>query len=160
MRLIDADVLFERACNLEAQALAYVGKIVNDESKIEEWKIWSAILAERTAFKHDIFDAPEVKPERKKGKWIDRGWSGDGRGNSWHEWECSECKHITKGAKWDFCPNCGADMRIPVEIARNIVHEVIDNSVWSDAVDTAEMHKVVDDKYAEIRGDANVNANT
>lgn len=49
--------------------------------------------------------------ERKKGKWIDRGWSGDGRGNSWHEWECSECKHITKGAKWNFCPNCGADMR-------------------------------------------------
>ena len=63
MRLIDADALLERACNLESQALAYVGKIVNDESKIEEWKIWSAILAERTAFKHDIFDAPEVKPE-------------------------------------------------------------------------------------------------
>ena len=52
-----------------------------------------------------------AQPERKKGKWIDRGWSGDGRGNSWHEWECSECKHITKGAKWDFCPNCGADMQ-------------------------------------------------
>ena len=54
---------------------------------------------------------PTIEPQRKKGKWIDRGWSGDGRGNSWHEWECSECKHITKGAKWDFCPNCGADMR-------------------------------------------------
>ena len=52
-----------------------------------------------------------AQPERKKGKWIDRGWSGDGRGNSWHEWECSECKHITKGAKWHFCPNCGADMQ-------------------------------------------------
>lgn len=58
-----------------------------------------------------VCDAPTIEPQRKKGKWIDRGWSGDGRGNSWHEWECSECKHITKGAKWNFCPNCGADMR-------------------------------------------------
>ena len=57
-----------------------------------------------------ICTAPAIEPQRKKGKWIDRGWSGDGRGNSWHEWECSECKHITKGAKWDFCPNCGAEM--------------------------------------------------
>ena len=63
MRAIDADALLERACNLEAQALAYVGKIANDESKIEEWRIWSAILAERTAFKHDIFDAPTIEPE-------------------------------------------------------------------------------------------------
>ena len=63
MSLINREVLYEKACDLEAQALAYVGKIVNDETKIEEWKIWSAILAERTAFKHDIFDAPEVEPE-------------------------------------------------------------------------------------------------
>ena len=63
MRAIDGDALLERACNLEAQALAYVGKIANDESKIEEWKIWSAILAERTAFKHDIFDAPTIEPK-------------------------------------------------------------------------------------------------
>lgn len=67
MSLINREALYEKACDLEAQALAYVGKIANDETKIEEWRIWSAILAERTAFKHDIFDAPEVKPELK---WI------------------------------------------------------------------------------------------
>lgn len=60
MRLIDADALCERASNLEAQALSYVGKIINDEAKKEEWHIWSAILTERTAFKHDVFDAPTV----------------------------------------------------------------------------------------------------
>lgn len=63
MSLINREALYEKACGLEAQALAYVGKIANDETKIEKWRIWSAILAERTAFKHDIFDAPEVKPE-------------------------------------------------------------------------------------------------
>lgn len=62
MSLINREALYEKACGLEAQALAYVGKIANDETRTEEWRIWSAILAERTAFKHDIFDAPEVKP--------------------------------------------------------------------------------------------------
>ena len=64
MSLINREALYEKACGLEAAAFAHViGKIANDETKTEEWKIWSAILAERTAFKHDIFDALEVKPE-------------------------------------------------------------------------------------------------
>lgn len=37
-----------------------------------------------------------------------------------------------------------------VDTAKDIIHEAIDNSVWSDTVDTAKMHKVVDDKYAEM----------
>lgn len=61
-RLIDADALYERAASLDAQALDYVGKLTErdgDEISIE-WKIWSAILAERTAFRHDVFDAPTI----------------------------------------------------------------------------------------------------
>ena len=57
MRPIDADKLYEKACSLEAQALNHIEKIMHDEERAEEWKIWSAILAERTAFKHDVFDA-------------------------------------------------------------------------------------------------------
>lgn len=55
--------------------------------------------------------------EPKQGKWIDKGWHGDwqfetdGRGNCWHEYECSECGFRNKGSKNNFCPNCGADMR-------------------------------------------------
>lgn len=67
MSLINREALYEKACDLEAQALSYVEKIVNDETRTDEWRIWSAVLAERTAFKHDIFDAPEVVPEPK---WI------------------------------------------------------------------------------------------
>ena len=63
-RLIDADALYEKACDLEAQALDYAVKISNDEEKREEWLRWSAILAERTAFKHDVYDAPTIEPER------------------------------------------------------------------------------------------------
>jgi len=55
--------------------------------------------------------------EPKRGKWIDKGWKGDwefetgGRGNCWHEYECSECGFHKKRGKSNFCPNCGADMR-------------------------------------------------
>lgn len=71
MRPIDAEALYERVCNLETEALDHIRKIVaRDGGKAStDWKIWSAILAERTAFKHDVFDAqtvedlPSVEPD-------------------------------------------------------------------------------------------------
>lgn len=63
MRLIDADALYEKAASLEAQALNYVEKLMERDGRevSTEFRIWSAILAERTAFKHDVFDAPTIK---------------------------------------------------------------------------------------------------
>lgn len=56
-----------------------------------------------------VNEQPTIEPERKKGKWkrkiVDSGYNAD--------WVCSEC-----GDRWkydfinfNFCPNCGADMR-------------------------------------------------
>ena len=55
MRLIDADALYDKACDWEAQALDCVGKLIEHDGDVvsTEWRIWSAILNERTAFKHD-----------------------------------------------------------------------------------------------------------
>lgn len=66
MRLIDADALCEKAASLEAQALNYIEKLMNrDGHEVStEFRIWSAILAERTAFKHDVFDTPTINPEQ------------------------------------------------------------------------------------------------
>ena len=115
MRLIDADALYERACELEAQALEYVGKIIHDDERIEEWRRWSAILNERTAFKHDVYDAPTIEPERT-GKWIGYNTEQDG----WKRTDgspvfmsCSECNGLVLNngsAHWNYCPNCGARM--------------------------------------------------
>lgn len=105
MRLIDADTLLERTCNLEAQALDYVGKLIErDGDKVStEWKVWSAILTERTAFKHDVLDAQTI--ERKKGKWIKIG----------NTLKCPICgakgEDIKDDYCFNFCPNCGAYMR-------------------------------------------------
>ena len=108
MRLIDANALYEKASDLEAQALDYTVKISNDEEKREEWLRWSAILAERTAFKHDVYDAPTIEPERKTGQWLPDNRPGGGF------WVCSCCKFPSEAfaanVLYKFCPNCGAYM--------------------------------------------------
>ncbi len=83
MRLIDADALYEQTAEWEATALHMVEKTMNDEDKTE-WRRWTAILGERTAFKHDVADAPTIEP--KRGKWIE-----DETGDL----KCSVCGHFT-----------------------------------------------------------------
>lgn len=81
MRIIDADNLLEQTVELEAEALEQVAKYYTS-GDIEEWRSWSAALAERTAFKHDIMDAPTVDAEPiRHGRW-----------------------------SRSYCPNCGAKM--------------------------------------------------
>ena len=59
MKLIDAAELYEKTAEWEAQALHMVEITMNDEDKTE-WRKWSAILGERSAFKFDVADAPTV----------------------------------------------------------------------------------------------------
>ena len=57
--LIDAEKLFEKTAEWEAQALEQAVKHSPIEER-EEWLWWSAVLKERGAFKHDIMDAEVV----------------------------------------------------------------------------------------------------
>jgi len=65
--LIERKPLYERAVRLEAEALDEASKLIERERvgevTSEDWRIWSAVLAERTAFKHDVIDAPSAEPE-------------------------------------------------------------------------------------------------
>lgn len=111
--LISRRALYDKAATLEAQALDYVGKLIerDGEETSVEWRIWSAILTERTAFKHDVYDAPSAQPERR-GKWY--------HGEAYpHHLYCSVCyrtalpndEYVERwGLHMNFCPNCGARM--------------------------------------------------
>ena len=92
---------------------------------------------------------PSAQPQRKKGEWIEKSTNGEMFSS------CSICGYIEWDAPRNFCPNCGADMRNASEIARDIIHEAIDHTVWSDTVNVEEMHRVVDDKYADMKGERN-----
>ena len=62
-----------------------------------------AIMAEGEIYDID-YDLKSAQP-RKKGKWIDRSYDIDGVWNY-----CSVCMEQAIDL-YDFCPNCGADMR-------------------------------------------------
>ena len=63
------------------------------------------IIYRDVVFVKDIEVLPSADPERKKGKWIDK--SG-GIKDAWNY--CSICGEQAIDL-YDFCPNCGADMR-------------------------------------------------
>ena len=89
-RLIDADVLYRKTAEWEDDRF--------------NWARWSTILGERSAFKHDIADAPTVDAEPvRHGRWIiDDGCS-----------YCSVCRNNFKKAIMNhakYCPMCGAKM--------------------------------------------------
>jgi len=60
--LIDRNKLYEKTAEWEAQALHMVEVTMNDEDTTE-WKRWSTVLTERSAFKYDVADAPTVIPK-------------------------------------------------------------------------------------------------
>ena len=133
-RAIDGDALEE----LFREVIGGIAKKPEMDGNLEHMVRASAMVIEM------IQDAPTIEPERKTGHWINI--------RNDNVAECDQCG-ITGRAWMNFCPICGADMRNAVEIARDIMHEAIDHSVWSDTVNVEEMHRVVDDKYADMRGE-------
>lgn len=121
-KYIDAIPLYEHAVALEAKALDVVQKLnarhfaQMGADDITAWKVWSCILNERTAFKHDIMDAPTVDAvERKVAVWIKNEVDGG--------WHCSCCgKTNVYAFLYDgedhlvlqdlYCPKCGAIMQV------------------------------------------------
>lgn len=103
VRLIDADALMEtinRHCY----------PVQHDMTSIEPGMTRIGIL-------QAIQEQPTVEPERKTGKWIGYNTEQDG----WKRTDgspvfmsCSECNGLVLNngsAHWNFCPNCGTDMR-------------------------------------------------
>lgn len=53
-----------------------------------------------------VFDLPSVQPQPKRGKWI-----GEESLDGSIRYMCDNCKEFEYVNYYDFCPNCGADMR-------------------------------------------------
>ena len=64
--------------------------------------------------RRDLRTLPSAQPERKKGKWVGTEFDGYADGNPVYcEWKCSACGCVVEDEEpaWNYCPNCGADMR-------------------------------------------------
>ena len=98
MRFIDADELmksmYHRAFETDGDTM---------------WQ--SGCWVRYRAIEQTVKDMPTIEPERKKGKWHSRFYP------KIEMYVCSECQHEysydteTGEREYNFCPNCGADMR-------------------------------------------------
>lgn len=79
-----------------------IAKIMLTEEQVQE------------AFEKAKKEILAAQRERKKGKFIGTEYDGYADGNPvYYEWKCSECGCIFEDEEptYNFCPNCGADMR-------------------------------------------------
>ena len=90
-RLIDADALIDRMYH----------EAFETDSEMQKWD--SGCWIRYKMFENAIDDAPTIEP--KRGEWIDRSGGIEGAWNY-----CSVCGEQAIDL-YDFCPNCGADMR-------------------------------------------------
>lgn len=92
------------------------GDLISRRVAINLLKKWSDgydyIETETESAIKDFQNLPPAQSERKKGKWIWMGDKGDSR------FMCSVCKGkenvptiMGKPTVWDYCPNCGAEMK-------------------------------------------------
>ena len=49
---------------------------------------------------------PSVQPQRMRGRWIPQGWN-----DTYCKCSCCDAVYVTAEIPYNFCPNCGADMR-------------------------------------------------
>ena len=97
--------LIDRQAAIDALHMHLMYRMGTDSNKkrLDEW----------------INNLPSAQPERMRGTWIIK----DNPGTGWYRVTCSECgEDVTSTAPcigfypnakvtWDYCPNCGADMR-------------------------------------------------
>lgn len=63
---------------------------------------------------HIVKNLPSVQLECKRGRFVGTEYDGYADGYPvYNEWECSECGCVFEDEEpmYNFCPNCGADMR-------------------------------------------------
>ena len=80
-----------------------------EEQNCEGHVAWRANAVYSDVIEGALLELPSAQPERKKGKWIEKE---DPYGFFNSIPVCSECGCTTKmRERYNFCPNCGADMR-------------------------------------------------
>ena len=77
---------------------------------------------------------PSAQPERKNGKWVEvavtDGYDKDGIKTWISVMQCDQCGFIVNAveghmAQYNYCPNCGADMRPSSALSENV--EIVSN---------------------------------
>lgn len=102
MRLIDADALIRTFCKQACQCTRSECKYTLEHDGRDA--CYDVLFVDA---------APTITPEAVKGEWERYSLTALGTNNEWYRLRCSQCGLMPIGdiRNWNFCPNCGADMR-------------------------------------------------
>lgn len=118
-RMIDANALRERLlvlrCNItNVQSISAIFDICITE--VSNAPTVNTISIEKQYFIKGFKEGCEYGKkcyERPQGEWIKWNFKTFGAMGDW-EYKCSNCEKVY-GGEYNFCPNCGADMRVKGE---------------------------------------------
>ena len=83
-----------------ARGLKYSLKIINNVPTVEPDKI-QALMSDYLVYR--------CEPKRPQGEWVKWNFKTFGAMGDW-EYKCSNCEKVY-GGEYNFCPNCGAQMK-------------------------------------------------
>ena len=84
-----------------AEAVNWLINITADIGKIEHQDLWHYEQA-----LSEIREMLEDAPQRMRGRWIPQGWN-----DTYCKCSCCDAVYVTAEIPYNFCSNCGADMR-------------------------------------------------
>ena len=83
---------------------------VSRQAVLDLFEVYCGVAHNYAQVWEDVEHLPSVQPKAKTGRWIDRSEGGRIKYPWMEAHECDKCGECGSAA-WNFCPNCGADMR-------------------------------------------------
>lgn len=143
MRPIDADTLIvelEKDEVLFDKEAEEARKNPNNCTEGYADAMWSRANGIRDAIV-EVYDAPTIDIDRPKGEWIDMGG---------YE-VCKDCHEVKRFPHWNFCPNCGADMRKEQTMTMHDLVVAFAKGLEEEGVTDEELERIIHDAEEEVR---------
>ena len=108
MRLIDADALKEAVNTKKVVGRFNTIQLIDNAPTVE--------YTFEEAFQKTVCEQRSYCPQRPHGKWKETGYKTGALGITYQQTQCSNCGwEYALPMWWNFCPNCGAEMRKEAE---------------------------------------------
>lgn len=100
------DDTISRKATIDAVHSATYGFICGAEDGDEMTETDKLVLSINKAVANAIKALPSAQPQRMRGRWIPQGWN-----DTYCKCSCCDAVYVTAEIPYNFCSNCGADMR-------------------------------------------------
>ena len=105
MRTIDADALTASLKESADRCHDWIQECINIKDDVTQRLAEQSLLTFNECCLR-IKKMPTIEPQRMRGRWIPQGWN-----DTYCKCSCCDAVYVTAKIPYNFCPNCGADMR-------------------------------------------------